>query len=581
MQQLKKGSIANLFKLNRLFKFLTISTLSAIVILLGCRSSPAISANKVALSSDSNKTIVSTSLSAESIKADLGFRPDANGFSFENYGKDSSIKNLSALEMQKMFGNSVCATQGEPCILKPPAHQWMEEVNKSMDGGHCEGMAALSLILYTDKDKAQEFGDTPKLSLQGNEKLQHEIAYWFATQGTPPTATSEIKSKTPVEILDILLASLKPNARIDETYTMGIYQPDFKGGHAITPYALGDFGDGKYAVLVYDNNYPQIERKIEIDRNANTWKYNASTNPNEPESEYIGDAETKTLTLTPTPPRFERQVCNFCGEEEQAVANGSDKTAAKGNIKGKANAEPKFNQIFLEGAADLLITNGNQKIGYENGKFVNSFSGATFTPIKSSELWKDDDEPIYNIPLGVPFTINLQGTKKSNDKELIDLVMIGPSYDVGLSDIKVLPSQKDTIQLDASGHSLSYKPSNPEAPNILFGISTKNDDYEFELDGVEIDAGGTISANLDTVKGRLGIKIADTKRKAIFNLLISRIDDKTEQKFEGTDLELASGDTLYLDYAKWTGKGAKLTIELDKGSDGTIDDTAAIENKKK
>ena len=574
MREHKKISIVIL--LNRLFRFLVIAAMSTIVTLVGCQSNITTS-NKGALPSDSNKTITSTSLSAESLKADLGFRPAANGFSFENYGKDSSIKNLSPVEMQKMFGNNVCATKGEPCLLTPPAEQWMEEVNKSMNGGHCEGMAALSLILYADKDKASGFGNIPDLSLQGNEKLQREIAYWFATQYVPPTATSEMKDKAPSEILDTLLASMKPNARIGETYTMGIYQPSFKGGHAITPYAVGDLGDGKYEVMVYDNNHPKIERKIEIDRNANTWKYAASTNPDELESQYMGDAETKTLTLTPTAPRYERQVCNFCDLEEQATTTSSDKTSTKGNT----NTTPKFNQVFLEGDADLLINNGDQKIGYENGKFVNSFSGATFTPIKSSELWKDDEEPIYNIPVGVPFTMTLQGTKKSNGKDLTDVAMIGPNYDLGLEGIKVLPGQNDAIQFDASGRSLSYKPSNPEAPNIFLGISTKNDDYEFELDGVEIDAGGTINTNLDTEKGRLAIKIADTKHEAIFNLLIGRIDDKTEQKFEGEDLTLASGDTLYLDYVKWTGNGAKLTIELDKGSDGKIDETTTLEDKKK
>ncbi len=575
MREHKKISIVRLF--NRWFRFLVVSAISMIMILAGCQSNLAISSNnKGAISLD--KTKASTSITSGNLSADLGFRPAANGFSFENYGKDSSIKNLSPVEMQRMFGNQVCATKGDACILTPPAQQWMEEVNKSMNGGHCEGMAVLSMILYADKDKANGFGNPPDLSLQGNEKLQREIAYWFATQYAQPTAKSEIKDKTPSELLDILLSTMKLNARIDETYTMGIYQAGFKGGHAITPYGVEDLGDGKYAVMVYDNNHPKVERKVEIDRHANTWKYYAATNPDEPEATYIGDAETKTLTLTPTPPRYERQACNFCGDET-STENSSEKTLANKGNTGDAIAA-KFNQIFLEGDADLLITNGNQKIGYENEKFVNTFSGATFIPIRSSELWQDDEEPVYNIPLNVPFTINLQGNKKSNGKELTDVAMIGPGYDLAVEGIKVLAGQKDTIKFDASGRSLSYQPSNAESPNIIFGTSGKNDDYEFELDGIEIDAGGTISTNLDTAKGRLGIKISESKQEAKFNLLISRIDDKTEQKFEGEDLTLDSGDTLYLDYAKWTGNGGSLTIELDKGSDGVIDSTTTLKNKK-
>jgi len=545
---------------------------SAIITLVGCQANLAISPSKGEITqkssidsdSDSNKT------KSASFTADLGFRPEANGFSFENYGNEDGIQNLLPADMQRMFGNKVCATTGDTCILTPPAEQWMEETNKGMDGGHCEGMAALSLILYADKAKSGNFGSTPDIALQGNEKLQREIAYWNSTQSVSPTVTNEIKDKVPAEILDILLSSLKPNASVDQTYTMGIYKPEFKGGHAITPYAIEDMGDGKYAVMIYDNNHPKMERQVEIDRNANTWKYVASTKPGEEEAEYEGNAETKTLTLTPTQPRYERQDCSFCG-----AADDSDE-----ETRGNAIATGKFNQIFLEGDANLLISNGNQKIGYENGKLVNNFPNATFIPMKSSEFWKDDNEPIYNIPVGVPFTMTLQSSRETKGKELTDVVMIGPGYDLGLTGIKVSVGQKDSIKFDASGRSLSYQPSNVEAPNIFFGISTKNDDYEFELDGVEIDAGGTISTNLDTTKGRLGIKIADTKQDAIFNLLLSRIDDKTEQQFDADDLTLKSGDTMYLDYAKWTGNGAKLTIELDQGSDGTIDQTTTLNDKK-
>lgn len=583
---------------SRLLRLFVIALVSGIIVLVGCRSNPNPSntTGKGALPSASNKTKIETSLPHDSITADLGFRPVTDGFSFSNYGKDSNAKGLSAVEMQRMFGNGVCVDQAEPCILNPPAKKWMAEVNKSMGGGHCEGMAALSLILYADKEKSKEFSSVPNLTLKDNEKLQREIAYWFATQYVRPTSSSEMKGEqVPSQILDQLLATLKPNAPITETYTMGIYQPGFRGGHAITPYGVADLGSGKYAIALYDNNHPQVERVLELDRNTNTWKYNASTNPDEPEADYIGNAETRTLTLTPTPPRYQRQECDFCGTESESgsesdsetgnetrnetESDGENKAATNGNTT--SAPQPRFNQIFLEGDADLLITNGDQKIGYENDKFVNSFPGAIFTPIKSSELWEDDEEPLYEIPVNVPFTINLQGTKKSNTKEPIDVAMIGYSYDVGLSNIKISPNQKDVIQFDKTGHSLIYKPSNPESPDVFFGISTTKDDYEFELNGIEIDAGGTITANLDKTKGRLSLKITDTQSKATFDLEITRIGDAKEQTFEGTNVALASGDTLYFNYAKWSGNGGKLTVEIDQGSNGSLEQVTTIEDQQK
>lgn len=246
--------------------------------------------------------------------ADLGFRPEVNGFAFENYGNENRITNLTPIEMQQMFGDPVCVSPGKPCTLTPVAQRWMEATNQEMNDGHCEGMAVLSLILYTEKARLVEMGvaRTLDLTLQENPALQREIAYWYATQATKPTVTSEILDRTPNEILDILVEALKPGIATAETYTMGIYKPGLKAGHSITPYAVMNRGGGRYVVLVYDNNHPGMEQGVTIDRNTNTWHYLASTKPGEPLSPYYGSASSKTLTLTPTAPRFRQQVCDFC-----------------------------------------------------------------------------------------------------------------------------------------------------------------------------------------------------------------------------------------------------------------------------
>ena len=90
---------------------------------------------------------------------DLGFRPELNGFSFENYGGEPSVQNLTAVEVRRLFGDQVCATlAGGRCVLTPPGQQWMEQVNGDMAGGHCEGMAVLSLLMYTDQVTETLFG---------------------------------------------------------------------------------------------------------------------------------------------------------------------------------------------------------------------------------------------------------------------------------------------------------------------------------------------------------------------------------------------------------------------------------------
>ncbi len=116
----------------------------------------------------------------ETGESPLGFDPQQNGFSFPNYGDDLPVTNLTPAELRRMFGDQVCADlNGEECILTPPAEQWMEQINGAMAGGHCEGMAALSMMMYTGQIPPQDFGGefANQLSIE-DEALQRELAYW-------------------------------------------------------------------------------------------------------------------------------------------------------------------------------------------------------------------------------------------------------------------------------------------------------------------------------------------------------------------------------------------------------------------
>ncbi|HKP52674.1 MAG TPA: hypothetical protein VJ183_08470 [Chloroflexia bacterium] len=500
--------------------------------------------------------------------ADLGFRPEVNGFKFENYGGTPPRTNLTAADLRRLFGDQVCANlEGENCTLTPPAQEWMDNTNNSMNGGHCEGMAALSLIFYNQKADPAQFGAAKvnDLNIDDNEKLQREIAFYFSTQATDPTASNEIKGKTPTEILDILTPALKGGATAAETYTMGIYKPGFQGGHAITPYAVQDKGNGLFSVLVYDNNFPNTTRNVDIDRNTNKWSYSASTNPNEPESLYEGDAETKTLTITRTPPRLEKQVCPFCAQPE-SYAPGAKLLAQAA----------QYNQVWLEGEANLLITDQDGKhTGYMDGKFVNEIPGVDFQPIRSGDLWKDSPEPVYILPSGIAFTITVDGSQLK-EASVSSVAMIGPGYDLAVDEINLDPGQKDTITFSPDGNSISYKTDSTESPSIILGLEASGADYGFLVKGMEVESGGAVTINLDTDKGRLGLDTTGNKEASIYGMVVSRIDDKGEQLFGHNDIQLEPSDVAYLEYGQWKGDGGEMALAIDTGGDGTIDDTVML-----
>ncbi len=502
------------------------------------------------------------------IVSDLGFRPQTDGFQFQNYGAQPDRTNMTPDDMRRMFGDQVCSSTANGCILTPEAQAWMERANKGAGGGHCEGFAALSLAMFQHKEDPSQFGapKTHDLNIDGNTALQRELAFFWATQMTRPAVDNRIEDKTPSQILDILIDAFKSGPSAPKTYAMEFFKPGYKEGHAVTPYAVEDRGSGLFAVRIYDTNIPDAERILLIDRNANSWSYEASINPGVAASQYKGDASTMTLFITPTDPRLQKQVCNFC------PGGGTSK-----GVGGLAAPEVEYNEVSLDGDAHLLITDKQgRRTGYvTDSQFVNEIAGVEIEPVVSANLWEDSPEPIYFIPTGVEFNVAVQSTNP-NTNTLSTVTMIGPGYDLSVEDIVLEPNTRDTINFSPDGKTLVYKTDYSESPNIVLGTNGKDADFAFELRGVDIGSGGTVTTHLDLDKGQLVLEAKNSTEKGTYNLVMNRIDDKGEQTFGHDNIELQPGDTASLNYEQWKGNGTPLTLEIDHGSDGSIDETLTL-----
>lgn len=492
---------------------------------------------------------------------DFGFDPTENGFSFENYGDDIPATNLTADELRRMFGDEVCADiNGDECILTPPAEQWMEQVNGDMAGGHCEGMAVLSLMMYTGQVNASDFGGATANDLDINdETLQKEIAYWWATQAVDPTASSVIRG-TPMEILGTV-EQMDVNG---ETYTIGIYNEQGEG-HAITPFGVEDKGDGLYAILVYDNNYPGETRELYIDSRDDSWTYETSINPQVESDVWSGNADTQTLDLTPTSARVDTQICPFC--------EGGYASAGK-----VAAASQPLNQIFLDGEGHILITDeSGNRLGYVDGRIVNEISGASYTQYRMLASG-ETPEPIYSVPATLDLTIAIDGADLAGET-LTDLVLIGPGYSIGVEGILLSPGQVDTAYFYPADEMIAYETESDESPSIIFGVENPDADYYFEVYGADMVGGGTITASLDSQAGDLLINTEKLTGEGNFNFYLTRITDEFEEEFYAEDILLNEGALVYVNYAEWTDanpEGMYFGVDLD--GDGTIDEEYVVDD---
>ena len=490
---------------------------------------------------------------------DFGFVPEENGFSFENYGDEISVTNLTAAEMRRMFGDVVCADiNGDECILTPPAEQWMEQINGDMSGGHCEGMAVLSLMMYTQQVSPSDFGASVASELDINdETLQREIAYWWATQSVDPTQSSAVTG-TPMEILE----TIRQMEVGGETYTIGIYDGN-GSGHAITPFGVEDKGDGLYAILVYDNNYPGETRELFVDSRDNSWTYETSINPQVESEVWSGNAETQTLNLTPTSARLESQYCYFC-EEGQASAG---KLAA---------ANQPFNQIFLDGEGHILITDeSGNRLGYVDGKIINEIPNASYTQMRMLANG-ETPEPIYSIPAGLDLTVTIDGTDLT-EETLTDLVMIGAGFTIGVESIYLTPGQVDVAYIYPADQMIAYETTSDESPSIIFGVENPDAAYYFEVYGADMIGGGTITAWLDSAAGDLLINTEKLTGEGSFNFYLTRITDEAEEEFFAEDIALKEGALVYVNYAEWTDANPDgIYFGVDLNGDGEIDEEYVV-----
>jgi len=501
----------------------------------------------------------------------LTFNPATDGFSFENYGNVEGRPNLTAAELQRFFGDAVCgSTAGGTCTLTPPAQQWVEAVNASMNGGHCEGMAVLALLLNKGLLKASDFGgDTANaLKVDGNDKLAREIAYWYTTQGTSPTRNAELNTLKPSEVVDKLKESFQPGA--SETYTLGIYKTvdgKKKEGHAITPFGLVDAGNGKFEIAVYDNNFPGQTRAVTVDTGAQTWQYASATNPNEPTGLYAGDATTGSLTLTPTSIRQQPQTCPFCGGDASAAGGARGSAAGASTTGAGPDAAPSAtpstpagptSYVFLDpGSAEKGVT---IEITTPDGQ---PYPGVSSTAIKSN-LAAEDAAPIIEVPGTAPFKVKLVTTDVTGETKA-DLTIVGQDLDAYVDGITVKAGDTDSVEFTPATGALVYETTSAETPDVGIGFDGQGADYGFRFGGVDLPQGGRIEASVDRAAGTASLRNA-AAAPGTYAVAIDRIDDKGDSTFSHDGVELPAGATLSLGYAAWPGDGQALSATVDAGS---------------
>lgn len=498
--------------------------------------------------------------------ADSGFRPDRDGFGFENY-TNAGAKNLDAASMRRMFGDAVCAEiQGKRCILTTSAETFLQLLNQAMDGGHCEGLAVEASRLYLGLDEPERYGAKRTVDLKRTVPLERAIAYWWSTQMTEPTVANRRSDLTPNEVVDLLRTGFSAPPGPENTYTLELFTRDGSAGHAITPYAVEDRGNGEMWIMVYDNNFPRQARAVRVDTNTNTWSYASGVNPQAARTEYEGDAETKNLQVTPLAPRLQPQACPFCAGELD------DETSLRNQVilVGRGSRDPRL---------DFYVTDTlGQRLGRIGGKIVEEIPDGKVTRLVGKEggtgrLAKDSAAPVLSLPATLDGEITVAVPAEMRTTARLELAMVGAGFDVAATDLVVKPGETSQLGFRADGSVVTYRGTAGATPRVVVGTGPDTDpseDESREVVPVESEADYLIEVQGTKITGEsaFGISSDDddnllvqTATRGRFDIDLALDRGKRVQKVSLDGVTLRKGDTVRVAILDWKG-GPKLRGEI-------------------
>ncbi len=481
------------------------------------------------------------------IVADSGFQPKTDGFSFENYPPPDGLQGLAPAQMVDIFGSDVCASQTDGvCALTPVAQDWMTKENAEMQGGHCFGFSLTSLLMFGKELDPLSYGgaSVPALSLD-NLPLQEAIGESFVLQNIS-TVKDEFIEETPNRVLADLVDELRTGG---DAYTLGMFNR--VAGHAITPYAVEDKGNGVFAALAYDNNFPGITRAVIFNRRTNSWRYDGAANPAQGSFIYGGRGSRNRPLLIPTDAVVQLLHCPFC-----STLGTSKPTALSTSGRHLEMTPPGYEEISLTADSvnhgHLVITDSTgRRTGFVEGKIVNQIQGARVIKPILTRTFEEAPEPHYEIPIDADITVSLDGDPlKAPDVESI--TVIGSSYSAVAGTIHLEPEQTGQLHVTENGTSLTYRAGAGQAqqPHLEIGLERPGTDYRFSVAAPPIQGGSTLTAEAHPATRRLNVNAAEVKNPGIYGLAVTQLHPAGKRTAHGRTVRVRAGGSAHLSFRR-------------------------------
>jgi len=521
-----------------------------------------------------------------------GFDPRVHGFSFANYDNVGVMANLTATEMVRLFGRAACAPADRgACVLTPVAREWMDETNRAMGIGHCEGMASLATLFQQGAVEVSTFqpGASSASALMRSAALERELALWWATQVVPELIVEDC---TPAaQTLATLERSLRANS--GEAYSLAMWTlvgSEFEGGHAMTPVAVERPGVNQAEVLLYDNNFPGETRRLRYtDVAAGAWTYRTSQNPDAAAADYTGNDRDNPVCLRQINARLAQPArCLFCDNyaSPTMVMNdpggrglrapqdlASAPAVAAPALRARAGSASARNRRRIGSALRVSLADAAGRTMGDTGAGDGGIPGARTIRLTSLDPGAVRAEPHYVFPEGAPVRMAIRNDSADPTMmETLDAQFFGPGYALSVEGIDLPPGQTDFVTLAPVGAGLLYETRQRDSAEVVVAITLPGADYRFRLRTFGHDGGEVIGVAVDTRAQVLEFYFVGAATDMhTFGLVVERVTTAGVEAFEHTSETEPGGTFLQLYYGDWRGDGQAIALGHDRNDDGAPD----------
>jgi hypothetical protein len=306
------------------------------------------------------------------------FRPAHDGFGFANTG-DGSYDLYSASDIARNFGqDTVCFVKDDQCVgLNPLGYHFKNNLNfyqELASNGLCYGYAMAAMAVhqqayYGGKKYLSDYNPKATSTSELNYRdVRPLVANLFISQFSRATrqyereACAQLLPSQAIQRIEERFDSYNPIASLS-IYEVDPITKEAEDGHAVTPWAISDEGNGIKRIYVYDNNFPgDANRYITVDTQQETWFYSAQANASAAEAKYKGEGNFNPICPTPLSVGIEHSEIAIQAKGTTRFVDFSDKHSqvvdAGGRISG-ADFETQTNTNNIPGATLEKFMNAN------------------------------------------------------------------------------------------------------------------------------------------------------------------------------------------------------------------------------